>query len=102
MDYIAIINQSRMGGKKTGQEPTAMRDPETGVLLVSGREIKKATLKYCVKNLTNNPVSKQVQTIVKLKENLHKMRMNLETKDEFVMEVEEFEDVVQMLVWSLL
>ena len=84
-----------IGGKKTGQEPSAVIDPETGELLVSGKQIRKATLKYCVNNLKNNSVSEKVKVIVELKENLHKLRMNMNTMEEFTIEIEEFEDVVK-------
>ena len=40
------------GPKKSGQEPTAIRDPKTGDLVVSNEEIKKVTLAYCVDNLS--------------------------------------------------
>ena len=92
---IFKLKDEIMGGKKSGQEPTAMKDPDTGELLVSGKEIKKATLKYCINNLKNNKVSENVREIVKLKENLHNIRMNQETKDEFQIEVKEFDEVVK-------
>ena len=40
-------------------------------------------------------MSKQVEAIVKFKENLHVMRMNLDTMDEFVMQIKEVEEVIK-------
>ena len=37
-----------MGSKKAGTEPHAIIDPESGDLLVSNKDIKEATLAYCV------------------------------------------------------
>ena len=87
---IAVV-----GSKKIGQEPTSIKDPETGDLLVSSRDIKKTTLKYCVKNFANNQVKDSVKTIVMLKQMLREMRMNENTKDEFEVDIEEYEEVVK-------
>ena len=84
-----------VGGKKARQEPTAIKDPETGDLLVSTKDIKKTTLKYCVKNLENNQVVEPVKAIVMLKEKLHSLRMEEDTKEEFEVDMEEFDDVVK-------
>ena len=42
------------GPKKKVQEPTAIKHPITGKLMVSGTEIKSATLEYCIETLQNN------------------------------------------------
>ena len=91
---IIQVERWNHGRKETGQEPTAMKDPETGELLVSGKEIKKATQKYCVNNLKNKPVSEWVREIVKLKENLHtQIEDEWDTRNEFIIEIEDFKDV---------
>ena len=79
---IAVV-----GSKNIGQEPTSIKDPETGDFLVSSRDVKKTTLRYCVKNLANNEVEDSVKTIVMLKQMLHDMRMNENTRDEFEVEM---------------
>jgi hypothetical protein len=39
--------------KKAAVEPHAVKDPNTGELLVANADIRKATLAYCVDNLKN-------------------------------------------------
>ena len=65
-------------------------------LIVSNTEIRKTTLRYCVKNLSNNILSKNVQNIAKFKEILHSMRMLEDTNGEFEIEEDEFKDVVEV------
>ena len=89
------MKQKIVGSKKAGQEPTAIKDPESGDLLVSGSEIRKASLNYCINNLKNNPVAEKVKVIVHLKEKLHAMRMKKVTIDEFDIETEEYKEVVK-------
>ena len=69
--------------------------PESGDLLVSSSDIRKASLNYCINNLTNNPVSDKVKVIFLLKEYLHNMRMKEDTEDEFDIDSEEYEEVVK-------
>ena len=91
---IFKLKQKIVGSRRVGQEPSAIKDPETGDLLVSSEDIKKASLNYCVNNLKNNEVSEKVKVLVSLKENLHRMRMMEDTKEEFDVEIEEYEDVL--------
>ena len=72
---IFRMKQKVLGGKKVGQEPSAVRDPSTGDLMVSSSDIKRTTLQYCIDNLKNNKASKNVEVIQKLKEFMHKLRM---------------------------
>ena len=65
------------GGRKEAQEPVAVRNPDTGELVVATEEIKEVTLKYCEKNLRKDEKKgkgKEVQ------EELHRLRM--EEKDD--------------------
>ena len=43
------------GSKKAAPEAQAIKNPETNELVVSNSEIKRVTLKYCLKTLENNP-----------------------------------------------
>ena len=95
MARIVKLKQKIIGGRKIGQEPTSIKDPETGDLLVSSNDIKTTTLKYCVKNLADNQVKDSVKSIVMLKQMLHEMRINENTTDEFEVEIEEYEEVLQ-------
>ena len=95
MARIFKLKQKIVGNKKAGQEPTAIRDPETEDLVVSPKGIRNTTLKYCVNNLSNNKMSKNVESISKFKEILHDMKMRDDTRDDFFVEDEEFNEVVK-------
>ena len=74
------IKKRILGGKKGAMEATAIINPETGKLAVSKREIKQASLTYCINTLANNePINTffanhieekkaKVQEFLKLKE----------------------------------
>ena len=63
------------GKKKKAQEPHAIKDPKTGDLIVSSKEIKAVTLQYCVDTLQNNKPDKDYEKLIKLKKELHEKRM---------------------------
>ena len=66
------------GPKKPSQEPTAIRDPNTGDLIVSNEEIRKVTLAYCADNLSRKSQGRMAQ----LRNDLNKMRMTDSGDDE--------------------
>ena len=79
------------GKKKAAPEAQAIKNPENNELVVSNSEIKKVTLKYCLKTLENNPPEKEVAELVKLKEELYKLRILDRSKDEeYSITVEDF------------
>ena len=84
------------GGKKQGQEPSAIRDPETDELIVESSKIKATTRTYCISNLKDNKLDKNASKLFKLKENLHNMRMSEDTKDEFVVHEDEYKEVIKV------
>ena len=63
--------------------------------MVSSSDIKRTTLQYCVDNLKNNTVSKNVEVIQKQKEVMHKLRMLEDNTNEFEIEKDEFDDVLK-------
>ena len=71
------------GPKKGGQEPTAIKDPITGELVVSNEEIKKVTLAYCVDNLTKKSTDKDVEKEKEMRKTVHELRMKEEETEEF-------------------
>ena len=83
------------GGKKDAQEPVAVRDPESGELVVSAEEIKKVTLKYCEANLRKETFEGREE---KIKEEVHKARMEEEIDEECEFSKEEFEEVLRKFV----
>ena len=53
---IFKLKEKIVGSKKTTQEAVVMKDPESGELIVENDELKKASVKYVSKLLTNrNP-----------------------------------------------
>ena len=94
MARVFKLKQKIVGNRKVGQEPTAIKDPKTEDLLVSNSDIRRTSLNYCVNNLKNKEVVDNVKVIVSLKENLHNMRMKEDTKDEFEVELDEYEAVL--------
>ena len=56
------------GKKKAGQESQAIKDPETGDLVVSNVKIKEVTLKYCLNTLKNNDPEEEGKELIQLKE----------------------------------
>ena len=75
MARIFKLKQKITGSRKVGQEPSAIRDPDNGELVVSSSEIRKTTLRYCTEHLKNNKASKNVESIVKLKGPVHQLDM---------------------------
>ena len=95
MGRIFKLKESVLGGKKNGQETCAIRDPETEKLLVSTKEVKRATLSYCLNNLKNNTMTKEGEKVAAMKEKLHEIRMKEDTKEEFEIGKEECEVVMK-------
>ena len=91
---IFKMKENILGGKKVGLEPCAVRDPETEDLLVSSKEIKRATLSYCLKNLTTNKLSKEGERVAGMKAGLHRLRMEEDTKEEFELILETLDEIV--------
>ena len=91
---IFKMKQKVLGSKKTSQEPSAIRDPASGDLLVSNADIKRTTLQYCVNNLKNNAVSKNVETIQKLKEYMHQLRLVENNTEEIEIDKDEFDNLM--------
>jgi hypothetical protein len=73
------------GKKKAKKEAHAVKDSESGEMVVSNEEIKRVTLKYCLNVLKNNEPEDKFKNLVELKEQVHQMRMkdnNNETEDD--------------------
>ena len=83
------------GPKKGGQEPTAVRHPVTGDMVVSNEEIKRVTLEYCAKNLENLNPDPEVEKDSILKEHLNNIRMKDVNDEGFEIEKDDFENVLR-------
>ena len=55
------------GPRKKMQEPTAIKHPQTGKLIVSGTEIKAVTMEYCIATLQNKKPDKEYEKLINLK-----------------------------------
>ena len=79
------------GSKKAAPEAQAIKNPDTNDLVVSNSEIKRVTLKYCLKTLENNPPGEKVKELIEHKEELHRLRLEDRSKDrEFMITDEDF------------
>ena len=56
------------GKKKAPAEAQAIKDPDTGELVVSNSKINEVTLKYCLNTLKNNDPEEDVKELIELKE----------------------------------
>ena len=69
------------GKKKAAPDAQAMKDPETGELVMSNSKIKEVTLKYCLNTLKNNEPEEEVKELIQLKEEVYALRMVDRTLD---------------------
>ena len=76
-------------GSKNGVEAVAVKDPDTGKLVVSTNEIKKVSLKYCKKVLEKNPIKEGFEEDINIKKVLHELRMKEVIDEDDDKEIEE-------------
>ena len=88
------IRKSVLGSKKGGQEASAIRDPESGELVVNKEEIKRITLKYCVNNLKNNDPDPDTEDIVKKRKFEQKKIMEDKSGEDFNITYDDFDQVL--------
>ena len=79
-------------GKKEAQEAVAIRDPDTGTLVVETEEIKKVTLKYCEENLRKSCEDSEERRV---KEECHRKRMEEKDEEECNVSKEDFNAVMR-------
>ena len=90
------IAQAVQGPKKGGSmEAHAIVDPHTGEVAVSAKEIKRVSLEYCREVLTKNVAGKEFEEEIKLKEILHRERMEDGVGGGFVPSMETYKKVVK-------
>ena len=68
------------------QEPTAIKDPKTGDLVVANEEIKKVTFAYCGDNLSKKSQGRRAQ----LRNTLNEIRMEEHDDERLVIEQSDF------------
>ena len=91
---IFKMKESISGPKKGNQEPTAVRHPETGDMIVSSDEIKRVTLNYCVQNLVDKPSDPKVEKEINIKKELHDLRMEDNDDEEFELLKDDYDEVL--------
>ena len=89
------IRKDIAGPKKGGQEASAIKDPTTGELLVTGDEIKKATVKYCAINLKGSKPHESVEEQVKQRKVDQLKMMEEEREDTLEIEKDDFVEVIE-------
>ena len=84
-------------GSKKGVEAVAIKDPETGKLVVSSDKIKRVSLKYCKGVLEKNPIKHGFKEEIEIKKFLHEIRMKeiYEDDDEIVVDEGTFGKIVE-------
>ena len=92
---IFKLKEGIIGPKKGAQEPTAVRHPDSGDMVVANEEIKRVTLEYCAKNLENGSPDPEVEEDATIKRQLHDLRMKDTDDDDFNMEFDDFNSVLQ-------
>ena len=85
------------GPKKTPQEAAAIKDPKTGELLVSKKDIKRATLEYCVQNLKNNKPNGDLKDQVIMRKRTKIEKMKDRQGETFHVNYDDFEEVLTKL-----
>ena len=79
------------GPKKPCQEPSAIKNPKTGDLVVSNEEIKKVTLAYCVNNFTK----KKQDVVANLRNTLNELIMDVCKDEDLEIVKNDFDEVIQ-------
>ena len=84
------------GNKKSNQEAHAIKDPTTGDIVVSKEEIKRVCLEYNCGVLKNNEPEDNFEEMIKIKEDLHDLRMNNKIgQGAFAVKKEDFDNTVK-------
>ena len=73
-----------LGSSKSSSDPISINDPTTGLPILSPMEIKKVTLDYCVKLLTNRKPKDEYIEVMRQKELLHDIRMQEIISNDFM------------------
>ena len=69
------LKENIVGPKKNPLDPVILTDPETGFDVMEAEDIKRVSLRYCVKLLTNRAPKEKYVEQFKRKERLHLLRM---------------------------
>ena len=91
------MKEKVVGSKQGNQESVSIIDPATGSRLFDHEKIKEASVQYVVDLLTNNEPEEEFRHEIKVKNLLHKTRLNKTIygdKEEEELSEEDFEEVL--------
>ena len=83
------------GQKKAGTEPHAIKDPDRDELLVANKDIKKATLNYCVDNLKRKSLDPDVELLVNLRKACVEEKLRDISNEPLDIEKSDFDSVIK-------
>ena len=69
------LREGVLGSSKSSSDPISITDPLSGIPILSPNQIKKATLDYCVRLLTNREPKDGFVEVIRRKELMHALRM---------------------------
>ena len=76
------LKESIVGPKKTKQEPSSVKDPQTKKEVFDVETIKQKSLDYCVNLLTNRAPLEKYKEDIESKRNVHEERMKSRNNDD--------------------
>ena len=82
------------GPKKQIQEAHAVKDPNSGELVVSNEEIKRVNLEHCLNILKDKEPKEEVKLLIKLESDLHDLLMETTTDKDLEISEEDYDDVI--------
>ena len=94
---IFKLKEKIIGTKKSAQEAILMKDPDTNAELASNKEVKEASLKYCVKLLSNRAPKKGYVDGLDLIDRVHEARMEEKIENDVSFSEEIFESSLKDL-----
>ena len=81
--------------KKAAVEPHAIKDPKTDKLLVANKDIKNATLAYCVDNLTNRSTDPEAESFIEVRKAVVEEKIKEASEDTLEISKDDFELVLK-------
>ena len=93
MTKVFKMREKIAGSKKQSQEVHAVKNKK-GDLIVSNEEIKKVSLEHCLDTFKNKEPHEDAKRLVELKEAVHESRMRAEYEDDFEIDKDDFNEVL--------
>ena len=94
MTKVFKMREKITGSKKQSQEAHAVLNKE-GNLVVSNKDIMKVSLEHCLSTFKNTEPHEDAMMLVKVKEDVHEIRMKADCTDTFEIEKDDFNEVLE-------